>query len=101
MDFVSFNKDKHGYNNVLVIIDRLSKESILIPCHKTTTAKEMASLFICHVWRYFGPPDLVVSDYSLQFISVFWTKFCRLLGAKMKLSTAHYLQTDSQTEIIN
>jgi hypothetical protein len=53
MDFVSFNKDKHEYDNVLVIMDRLSKEFVSIPCNKTTTAEEMASLFIYHVWRYF------------------------------------------------
>jgi transposase InsO family protein len=101
MDFVSFNKDKHGYDNVLVVMDRLSKESISIPCHKTTTAEEMASLFIYHIWRYFGPPDSIVSDRGPQFISTFWTEFCRLLGIKLKLSTAHHPQTDGQTEIMN
>src|SRR6266536_2677299 len=101
MDFNSFNRDKHGYDNVLVVMDRLSKESISIPCHKTTTAEEMASLFIYHVWRYFGPLDSIISDRGLQFISVFWNEFCRLLGVKIKLSTAHYPQTDGQNEIIN
>ena len=101
IDFVSFNKDKYGYDNVLVIMDRLSKESISIPCHKTTTAEEMASLFIYHIWRYFGPPDSIVSDRGPQFISAFWTEFCRLLGTKLKLSTAHHPQTDGQTEIMN
>jgi transposase InsO family protein len=101
MDFVSFNKDKHSYNNVLVVMDRLSKESISIPCYKTTTAKEMASLFIYHIWHYFGLPDSIVSDCGPQFISAFWTEFCWLLGTKLKLSTAHYPQTDSQTEIMN
>jgi hypothetical protein len=62
IDFVSFNKDKHSYDNVLVVVDRLSKESVSIPCHKATPAKEMASLFIYHVWRYFGLPDSIVSD---------------------------------------
>jgi hypothetical protein len=49
IDFVSFNKDKHRYNNMLVVIDRLSKESVFIPCYKTTTAEEMASLFIYYI----------------------------------------------------
>lgn len=101
MDFVSFNKDKHGYDNVLVVVDRLSKESVSIPCHRTTTAEEMASLFIYHVWRYFGPPDSIVSDRGPQFISDFWTEFCRLLGTRLKLSTAYHPQTDGQTEIMN
>ena len=82
-------------------MDRLSKESISIPCHKTTTAEEMASLFIYHIWRYFSPPDSIVSDCGLQFILTFWTEFCRLLSTKLKLLTVHYLQTDGQTEIMN
>jgi transposase InsO family protein len=90
MDFVSFNKDKHGYDNVLVVIDRLSKESVFIPCYKTTTAEEMASLFIYHIWRYFGPPDSIISDRGPQFISDFWAEFCRLLGIQLKLLTAYY-----------
>ena len=56
---------------MLVIIDRLLKESISIPCYKTTTTKEMASLFIYHVWRYFGPLDSIVLDRGPQFISAF------------------------------
>jgi hypothetical protein len=52
-------------------MDRLSKEYISIPYHKTTTTKEMASLFIYHIWCYFGPLDSIVSDCSLQFISTF------------------------------
>ena len=62
VDFKSQPKDKHGFDNICVIVDRLSKQSISIPCYKTTTAEEMASLFIYYVWRYFGPPDTIVSD---------------------------------------
>ena len=71
MDFVLFNKDKHRYNNVLVVMDYLLKESISIPCYKTTIAKEMALLFIYHVWHYFGPLDSIVLDQGLQFILTF------------------------------
>ena len=56
---------------MLVIIDRLLKESISIPYYKTTTTKEIASLFIYYVWRYFGPLDSIVLDRGLQFISAF------------------------------
>jgi hypothetical protein len=55
-------------------------------------------LYILQTYRI---PDSIVSDYRLQFISEFWNKFCRILGIKLKLSTACYLQTDRQTEIIN
>ena len=101
MDFVSFNRDKHGYDNILIIINRLLKKSISISCYKIITAEEIALLFIYYIWRYFGSPDSIVSDREPQFISDFWAKFCRLFNIKFKLSTAHHPQTDEQTEIIN
>ena len=42
IDFKSMPKDKHGFDMVFVVIDRLSKQAISEPCHKTITAEEMA-----------------------------------------------------------
>jgi transposase InsO family protein len=98
MDFKSFPKDKKGYDTVYVVIDRLSKRAYSIPCHKTTTAKDMAQLFISNIYRTHGPPETIVSDRGPQFISEFWTEFCRILRIKLKLSTAYHPQTDGQTE---
>ena len=101
MDFRSFPKDKHGYDEVFVIVDRLSKRPISIPCHKTTNAKEMARLFVTHVLRWTGLPDSIVSDRGGQFVSEFWAELCKILQIKRKLSTAHHPQTDGQSEIAN
>lgn len=101
MDFCSFNKDKHGFDNVLVIIDRFSKQAISIPCLKSVDARQLAQLYIYHVYRYFGPPLSMISDRGPQFISRFWTQFNSILGTKRKLSTADHPQTDGQTEIYN
>jgi transposase InsO family protein len=101
MDFRSFPKDKHGYDTVWVVIDRLTKRSISIPCHKTVTAKDVARMFIEHVYRHKGLPLTIVSDRGPQFISDFWSELCKILGIKLKLSTADHAQTDGQTEIMN
>lgn len=101
MDFKSMPRDRHGYDSVFVVIDRLSKEAISVPCYKTTTAEDMARMFIAHVYRYHGPPESSVSDRGPQFISQFWKEFCRILGIRLKLSTAYHPQTDGQTEIMN
>jgi len=101
MDFKSFPPSKRGYNSILVVVDRLGKRPISVPCHKTTTARELAALFINHVWRHYGPPDTIVSDRGPQFISSFWKEFCSILGIRLKLSTAEQPQTDGQTEIVN
>lgn len=101
MDFRSFPKDKHGYDAVWVVVDRLSKKTVSIPCYKTTTAKDMALMYIIHIYRWKGAPDSIVSDRGPQFISDFWDEFTKLLGIRLKLSTADHPQTDGQTEIIN
>ncbi|QSZ29100.1 hypothetical protein DSL72_003610 [Monilinia vaccinii-corymbosi] len=71
MDYCSFNKDKHGYDNVLVFIDRLSKQAISIPCHKKINAQQQAQIYIYHIYRYYGTPNTIVSDQGPQFISDF------------------------------
>ena len=101
MDFKSFPQDKHGYIAVFVVIDRLSKQAFSIPCYKTTTARDMADLYIQYIYRTKNLPDSIVSDRGPQFVSSFWERLCQILGIKLKLSTAYHPQTDGQTEIMN
>ncbi len=63
--------DKHKYDNVLVIVDRLSKMISSLPCKKTATAEDAAVLFYTHVWGVFGHPETVTSDRGPRFISAF------------------------------
>jgi len=46
MDFKEFPKDKYSYNTILVIINRLGKDSVIIPCYKTINTRSLAILFI-------------------------------------------------------
>jgi transposase InsO family protein len=101
MDFKEFPTDKHGFDAILVFMDRLSKESVTIPCHKTTDARGMATLFVQWIYRFGHTPETIVSDRGPQFVSSFWEEFCRIIGVKIKLSTAYHKQTDGQTEIMN
>jgi hypothetical protein len=50
IDFKEFLKDKHGYNAILIIIDRLGKDLVIVPCYKTINARGLATLFI--KWIY-------------------------------------------------
>lgn len=101
MDHCSFQTDKHGFNNVFVVIDRLSKQAISIPCHKKINASDMARMYVYHIYRYFGPPESIVSDRGPLFTSRFWEEFNRVLGTTLKLSAPYHPQTDGQTEIYN
>jgi hypothetical protein len=101
MDFKEFPKDKHGFDCILVIIDRLGKDSVTIPCHKTIDSRGLAQLFVQWIYRFGHTPESIVSDRGPQFISSFWQELCRIIGVKIKLSTAYHKETDGQTEIMN
>lgn len=101
VDFKSQPRDRRGFDNICVFIDRFSKVPVSIPCHKTATALDMAEMYYTHVYRYYDLPDSIVSDRGPQFISEFWAALNAILGVKLLLSTAHSPQTDGQTEIMN
>jgi len=101
VDFKEFPPAKSGHDMLIVFVCRLGKRSISIPCYKNTDAKETARIYLDRVWRYYGPAETIVSDRGPQFVSEFWKEFNRILGTKIKLSTAGHAQTDGQTENMN
>ncbi len=45
MDFKEFPKDKHGYDTILVIINRLGKDLVTILYYKIIDARGLTILF--------------------------------------------------------
>jgi transposase InsO family protein len=101
MDFKEMPPDREGMNMVCVFVDRLGKRPVSVPCNRKVDARVMAQLYLVHVHKHYGPATTIVSDRGPQFISAFWEEFCRLLGTRLKLSTAYHPQTDGQTENAN
>ena len=94
-------KDKRGYDNALVIVDRFSKAAWTIPCTREATAKDAAQMYYNGPFRVHGYPDSVITDRGPQFISDFTDEFSRLTGQTWKLSSAGHSQTAGQAEIMN
>lgn len=101
MDFTELPMDEEGHDFAFVVMDRLSKKSLSIPCNKEIDAKGMAQIFVTYWVRNWGMPDSIVSDRGPQFVSTFWSELCRILGTKVKLTTAYNPNVDGQTEIMN
>ena len=68
------------FDAILVVIDRLTKQAIYIPCHMTDDGPPFAKLFIKHVFAKHGLPSDIISDRGTLFISEFWKALCSMLG---------------------
>ncbi|KAK9652865.1 hypothetical protein HCH54_010281 [Aspergillus fumigatus] len=101
MDFITGLVPSRGYDAILVVVDRLTKMRHFIPCQTTCDAEGVARLYIRHIWKLHGLPRTIVSDRGPQFVATFWKHLTRRLDVKNLLSTAHYPETDGQTERMN
>ena len=101
-DFITgLPRTARGVDAIAVDVCRLSKMVILTPCRADDTAERAASRFLDSVVCQFGVPSSIVSDRDPKFTGRFWQELFRLLGTKLKMSSADHPQTDGQTEIYN
>ena len=64
-------------------------------------AKDVATVFLCEVWKLHGLPTEIISDLDAKFAREFWESLCKTLGIRRRMSTAYLPQTDGQTERTN
>ena len=101
MDMIGELLDSKGYNAVLVVVDRLSKQIHAIPTVTSLDSAGVTRLFLEHIWHHHGLPEEVISDHRSAFISNFSRKLTALLGVKLTPSTSYHPQTNGQTERVN
>jgi hypothetical protein len=94
-------KTSRGFDMIMVVVDRLSKDRHYIPCVSTMGAYELGKLFVRDVWKLHGLPESIISDRGTLFVSEFWKAVCHRLQIRIDLSTAYHYETDGQTENAN
>ncbi|MBW0552312.1 hypothetical protein O181_092027, partial [Austropuccinia psidii MF-1] len=87
-----------GCNACLVIVQRLSKTLIFLPCHKDYQAMDTALLIWNRVVSWTGIFTNIISDRDPKFTSALWTNLHQLFGTKLSFSTAYHPQTNSLAE---
>jgi transposase InsO family protein len=90
-----------GKDSILVVVDSFSKYGIMIPCSSKVTARDVADLFLEHVWKRHGFPKKMISDRGPVFNNKYIKALYKQLGIKPHFSSAYHPQTDSQTERMN
>lgn len=104
VDFFTGLPTLQGFTVILIIVDRFSKMTHLVPLPplpKLHSAKETAQFVLLHVVHLHGLPNDVVSDRGPQFTSTFWKEFLQAVGAITSLSSGYHPQTIGQTEHVN
>jgi hypothetical protein len=73
MDFVTDLPESTAlaYTGILVIVDRLTKMAIYLPCRKDVDSQELARMFFEEVICKHGVPSNIVTDRGSQFTSRF------------------------------
>ena len=73
-------------DSILVVVDRLSKMTRLIPTTKTVTSEGLARLYRDNIWKDFGLPARIISDRGTTFLSSFARALNKLLGCRLVTS---------------
>ena len=90
------------HNSIITITDHdVTKATIFLPCSKTITGEEIASLYGTHVFPHYRVPMKVISDQDTRFTSCFSKELCQQLEITNNMSTAYHPQTDGQSEQSN
>lgn len=101
MDFIKGLPPSNGKNNIMVVVDQLSKYACFFTIIHPYTASKIAHLFMESIFKLHGISNSIVSDRDKVFTSGFWKKLFRLQGIELCMSSSYHLQSDGQTEVVN
>jgi hypothetical protein len=101
IDFKPLPNSREGFDNLMIIVCKLTKITALIPTTTKITAKEAAELFFKYWYcRGYGMPKKIISDRDKIFVSSFWQEIMNTMEIKLSMSTARHQQTNGATENI-
>ena len=101
MDFIEGLPKSKEKDNILVIVDQLTKFTHFIGLAHPYTAKEVAWVFLDQVIAVHGIPKTIIFDHDKIFTSLLWQELMKALRIKLNISTAYHPQSDGQTEWVN
>jgi hypothetical protein len=102
MDLITDLPPINDCDSILVVVDRgNTKGAIFIPTAKTLTQEGAGQLLLDNLYKQFGLPDKMLSDWKPQFAAKAFCKLLKLLGIKLNLTTTYHPQTDGATERVN
>jgi hypothetical protein len=103
MNFVIELFENKEFNEILMMIDKLTKMHHYISCiatEKDTSVEKIARLLINNVWKLHELSSIIVSNRESQFISHVWKVVCQMLKINIKLSIAFHSKTTNRMKLL-
>ena len=89
------------YNLIIVIIDKLTKYTIIILYKETYNATQLGFILLDRLVRDYNVPELITLDRDKLFTLSYQKTLIALIKTKLRILIAYYLQIDRQIERIN
>ena len=83
------------------MVCRLSKYAYFLLYKKASTTTDLICIFIKNIIKNHKTLRKIINNKHKLFILKFWQSLIKNFGAKQKMSTAFYLQTNNQIKKIN
>jgi len=101
MDFIEHLPESEGHTDILVVVDRLTKQAIFVPTHSSIDATGLANLFVQNIFSKHRVPSHVMLDRETEFVSKFFRSLAQVLEMRLYFSAGYHPEVDSQTECTN
>jgi hypothetical protein len=101
MDFVEGLPKSQGKDVILVVVDRLTKYAHFISLSHPYTTQEVGQIFLDHVFKLHGLPQVILTNRDPIFTSTVWQSLFNTMGVALHLTSSYHPQTDGQTERVN
>lgn len=103
IDFLEMPKARHPFlpgiwEELIVVVDHFSKQTVLIPTGKEAQVDEVFHLLWEKIFAIFGIPKTIISDRDRIFRSNKWQKLMTDLGTEHRMSTSRHQRTNGQAE---
>jgi hypothetical protein len=90
-----------GMDAIFVVVDRFFQLTKFRSTHTNTSVAGMQKLFFGMWVQHNGMPEVIVSDWDVEFMSKFWMLLMKMARRKLKFNTAFHPQTNGQIKIMN
>ena len=88
-------------DSITAVICLLTAMVRLISSWINYNAHQLTELMFEEVYKHHGLPKNIISDRDILFTSIFWGYLHKLLGTKLKMSSAYHPQIDGSTERVD